>query len=442
MEMGLQSYRSDSLSADTPTTFLSLRLSRIALASLEAGLDLSVREDLYDRVMSAGVDLRGGGGPWDWKSGLDLSSRAPGELSLPILSFDPEAMLLIEEQEQSSQSLGFEGHLSRIGDFHVMRMGWRHRELRYPEPDSVTSDRRETGFDGELSLYLPASLEAGVKLSLDEESYLQRSGSDRGTRSVTLSLGRFLGDAWSLRGEADWESHSVDDVAALNSYERPGGDLYGFALAADRFGSGGDLSCRLKRVREDWDDYEGYYRSGASWDGEAVLYLGLPRGARLELLGGLSTFDPDEDPAESWTLDRSRERRLEGSAQLSILSETSTPMDLTFLGEESRLGVDGGDRFRILQAQLNLRWILRSDLEWSLRFSLDEYQSLYEGEAAQRDLGSSGGLRLEWRPKDAWRITLDGGRSQRYSFLETGEVIEDWSLALGLRRSPPLSVLW
>ncbi len=439
---GYQSYRSDSLSADSVTGLISVRLSQIALASLEAGLELSAREDLYDRVTGAGMDLRGGKGTWNWDAGLALSKREPGELSLPLLSFDPEAMLLIEEQEQSSQTLILHGDLSRTADFHALRMGWHRSQLRYPEPDSVSSDRDENGIDAELSLYLPASLEAGIRLRLDDLSFMQRSGSDRGTRAVTLSLGRFLGDAWSLRAEADWERHSVRDAHELNSYERPGGDLQSLVFAADRFGSGTDVSSRLEWIRENWDDYEGYYRPGKGWESEVVLYLALPRNTRLELLGGLSTFDPDEDPTESWTLDRGRERRLEGSAQLAFLSETSTPMELTLLGEESRLGAEGDDRFRVLQAQLNLRWILRSNLELGLRLSLDEYQSLYEGEEAQRDLGSSGSLRLEWRPADAWRLTLDAGRSQRYSFLESGEVIEDWSLALGLRRSPPLSLFW
>jgi hypothetical protein len=159
-------------------------------------------------------------------------------------------------------------------------------------------------------------------------------------------------------------------------------------------------------------------------------------------LGGLSGFDPDSTSSELWTLDRSRERRMEGSLQIGLFGDRSTPMELTFYGEESRLGVSGADRFRILQAQLGIRWNWSPGRNLSGRISLDEYQSVYEGEDSQRDLGSSGQLGLQWKWKSSWTITLDAVRSRRFSFLDEGELIEDWEVSLGLRKVPESGFRW
>jgi hypothetical protein len=115
---------------------------------------------------------------------------------------------------------------------------------------------------------------------------------------------------------------------------------------------------------------------------------------------------------------------------------------LTFYGEESRLGVSGADRFRILQAQLGIRWNWSPGRNLSGRISLDEYQSVYEGEDSQRDLGSSGQLGLQWKWKSSWTITLDAVRSRRFSFLDEGELIEDWEVSLGLRKVPESGFRW
>ena len=440
--LGSQSYRSDSLSLDELIGSVDLRLSQIQLGPVDYGLALSAREDLFERLTAAAMDFASDKKSIEASAFLKVSRRDPGKLSLPILSFDPDALLLIEEREQSSQSLSLGPGISWTADFHSLRLEWDHSRLSYPEPDSVISDRHDSSGEARLSIYLPGSMEAGFQIQLENERYIQRSHSNRSGLEWTLRLSRFVGECWSLRSRAALEQHEVEDPSALNSYERPGGSLWKLGLAADRFGATSDLSWRGDWGRESWDDYDGFYRPGNYWESEAHLSFKLPRQVRLELLASFSGFNPDTLSDEIWTFSRSRERRMEGRGQVSLFDETSLPVELTLLGEESRFGESGSDRFRILQIQLSLRYRWSEAKTLTARLSLDNYQSLYDEEEAQRDMGASGLLRLDWSLLPTWNLKLEAERNRRFSFLETGGLIEDWQFTLGLRKVLDFGFLW
>jgi hypothetical protein len=293
-----------------------------------------------------------------------------------------------------------------------------------------------------LTLYLPGSLEAGLGVQLGRESYLQRSHSNRSELDWVLQMNRFVGEAWSLRSSVVMQQQEVENASALNSYERPGGDLWTFGLAADRFGVGSDLSWRGDWGRENWDEYDGYYRPGNFWESELLLSFKLPRKARVEFLANISGFNPDTFSDDIWTFSRSRERRMEGQGQLSLFEDSSLPVELTILGEESRFGEKGSDRFRILQVQLSLRYRWSQARTLTARLSLDDYQSRYDDEEAQRDLGASGLLRLDWTLRPTWNLQLETERNRRYSFLESGELIEDWQFTLALRKALNFGFFW
>ncbi len=442
LSLGSQSYRSDSLSLDEAIASADLRLSQIPLGPVDYGLTLSAREDLFDRLSAASMDFSSRKNSIAANAFLKLSRRDPGKLSLPILSFDPDALLLIEEREQSSQSLSLGTDLSWTADLHALNLQWDHSRLNFPEPDSVTSDRHDTRAEASLTIYLPGSFEAGLQAQLESESYLQRSHSNRRELEWALHLNRFVGESWSLRSSAAVQQHKVEKASALNSYERPGGDLWTLGLAADRFGVGSDFSWRGDWGLENWDEYDGFYRPGSFWESEMHLSFKLPRQARLEFLANISGFNPDTLSDDIWTFSRSRERRMEGRGQLSLFEESSLPLELTILGEESHFGENASDRFRILQVQLSLRYRWSQTRILTARLSLDDYQSLYDNEEAQRDLGASGLLRLDWTLRPTWNLQLETERNRRYSFLESGELIEDWQFTLGLRKILNFGFLW
>ncbi len=439
---GSQAYRSDSLSLNQIAASADLRLSQISLGPIDYGLALSAREDLFDRLTAAAMDFSAEKQSVNADGFLKISRRDPGKLSLPILSFDPDALLLIEEREQSSQTLGLGAGLSWTADLHSLNFNWDHSRLSYPEPDSVTSDHHDSRAEATLSLYLPGSLETEFKIQVEDERYLQRSHSDRNHHEWALQLSRFVGEIWSLRTSAALQQHEVEDASALNSYERPGGELWTLGFALDRFGGNSDFTWRGDWGRENWDDYEGFYRPGFFWESEALLSFGLPSHAGIEILASISGFNPDTVSDEFWTFTRSRERRMEGRMQLSLFDESSLPVELTVLGEESRFGDNGSDRFRILQIQMSLRYRWSQAKTLTARLSLDDYQSLYDNEEAQRDLGASGLLRLDWNLRPAWNLQMEAERNRRFSFLESGELIEDWQLSLGLRKVLDFGFLW
>jgi len=433
-QWGSQSTRSDSLDADAPAWSTDLRLSRWPLAGLDGDFDFFARRDLYDRVAGVRLGLSGRSPLLAGHVDFGLSTWAPGELSLPILRFDPDALLLVEERQQSSRTLDMDASLDWIGEALSMRFGIDASRLDYPAPDSVTSDRDEGKLSATLEYPLPGALDLTLATVLNLEGYRQRSSSNRRDAIEKLGLSRFLGDRWSLQSSFEFENQAVSEAAGLISYERPGGSLWRVDYGAERLGTSGDFSVRARWSRENWDDYDGYYRPGYSWESEATLASPSRGDTRMEILAGASGFDPDSPSDDAWTIARSRERILEGTLQLEFLAQSSLPLQWTLIAEDDRFGSDGGDRFRTLQSQLDLRWIWGRSGSLDLRVGLDDYQSAYEGEAGQRDQGYSGRILLEWKLPADWSLSAQADRSRRYSFLETGERTDDWEMSLALRR--------
>jgi len=442
LKLGRQSYRSDSLNADAFAWSGRLQSSRLKFGGLNAGLSLSAGQDLYDRLLSGKLNLGGGGEAWRTSLDLSMTHREPGEMSVPLLYFDPEQLLIIEEREQSSLSVATRARFDWFHELFDMRLNLGATNLSHPKPDSIVTDRGSLALESELSFFLPSSIHLDLLADFGLERHDQRSSSDRRKAEWGLRLSRFVGENWSLRAEALTGRQTVSELSGISSYERPGGGTWKLDLAADRYATNSDLSLKAEFERENWDAYEGYYRSGGAWLGEALFARRFGEQVRTEILALLSAFDPDSSSAETWTLDRGRERRFEWNVLCGFRQDGAMPVELGFFGEETRLGAVQEDRFRILQAWLKLSWKGTEALRLSARLSLDEYLSRYQDEESQGDLGMSGWMELRWRRSPEWTLVAETGRSRRYSFLEGGDLIEDWQFSVGMERRAASGFVW
>lgn len=432
---GWQSNRSSLQEVEGRLLGFELRVDALLPGDLGLDLDLGGGEDLS-------VSRRQAGGAIDW-AGLWLDCRAeaavaeyhPGKWSLPLYSFDPESLLILEQatQKQLRREWSLQGGF--LGDFHESRLSVSREELAFESPDSLYSDRAELQLMIEGALFFEKDWLLEYEAELLKGEFLHRGAADFQEKGILIRGSRPGDRDWSLELECDFRHREVRDAESLSSYEQPGGQIAKLELVYDLIRqSGFEANANVSLIREDWDEYEGYYRDGDGFLAELFLSHSPGSAVRMEAFFSQEGFDPDQQESAFWILRRSREREREIEFSLRWLPERPLSLSTGLMAEESRMLDEEEDRF------ISLHWQGTASYEsahlglFSLSLSLDDYQSRYGEDPVEREQGLS--WSASWKRK--WKSTsflASARRSRSYSFLESAGLIENTELSLEWRQS-------
>ncbi len=402
--------------------------------NLTGALRFEHREDLYNLASSAALGLERFGSGWDFDMEARLERHSPGKLSSPLLFFDPDSLESQSAADADYNRSSFVARLRRPADRWSARLEFEAASTRYDRPAGTLSDIDALRGESGLEILLPAEFRLESELVFERERYGQRAASDADVLALRASLHLPAPPNWELALRGRSETRDVEELDGLSYYERPGGGEIagGFGLAW--FGAA-ELSLDAFVGSEDWDEYDGYYTGGATWEIEAFEGNAIGEDSRMDLLLRIEGFHPDSLSLDDYTLSRGEEQRWEASLFCQLRRSSVLPLGVGLLAESLRLRGAEEDHFELLQAEAEAGWSPRSQL--ALRFALrvDRYSSRLGSEPEELEWGIGGDLSLEG-DRGSWTWIAELPRRQHVSFLEEAIRSEDWEAGLRIRWHP------
>ncbi len=393
------------------------------------------REDLFSRYSSAALDCRRFGSGLEIDIDGRLERHAPGQLSSPLLYFDPDSLQsqVAKDADFGRSALGL--RIAHPGDTWSSRLTCDLRALRYDAPRDYLSDQESLSLGFGINGFLPASLQADAEFSYLSERYEQRSANDGDELSLRGTLSLALRQGWELAALGRIGAREISDPDSISIYERPGGSDAAAGFRCERFAASADFSIELLAGRESWDAYDGYYNDGDTFELASYISHALSATSRMDLLVEFSRFDPDSLPQDDWTLRRGDERRWEADLFVNFRRGESLPLSFGLIYETLRMRGAVEDRFQLVQTEAEARWNPTARLGLRCALRLDRYGSRLGDDEEEVEWGVSGDFGVELARGD-WSFSLDLHRRQHVSFLEETERIEDWESALRIRWHP------
>ncbi|MDP6797140.1 MAG: hypothetical protein QGG33_04885, partial [Candidatus Krumholzibacteria bacterium] len=390
LSTGWQSNRSSLQEMEGRLLNFDLRVDALVPGDLGLDFDLSGSEDLTGSRKQARGAIDWAGLWLDCRAEGGVSEYRPGEWSLPLYTFDPESLLILEQASQKQVRSEWSLQGGFLGDRHETRLSVSREELAFESPDSLYSDRADYRMMIEGALFFEKDWLLEYEAELLKGEFLQRSYADFQERGIQIRGSRPTDRDWSLELECGFRHREVQDVEGLSSYEEPGGRVAKLGLIYDLFRESGlEANANVSLIREDWNEYEGYYRDGDGFLAELFLSHSPGGAVRMEAFYGQASFDPDHQETESWILRRSGEKEKEVDLVLRWLPDRPFSLSTSLMADDSRMLDEDEDRF------FSLHWQGSATYESpvlglvSLSLSLDDYQSHYGEEPVEREEGLS-----------------------------------------------------